>query len=85
LPPSRSQGADSAKLWRQIAKHAKSTDGMPPIWVYRGSDGELAIFNGVTRTTRIAKLSPGTLVPVEVVDTLTTPVGQWPTVGDKLP
>jgi hypothetical protein len=85
LPPSRSQGADPAKLWRQIAKYGKAATGMPPIWAYRGSDGELAIFNGVTRATRMAKLSPGTLVPVEVVDDLPTPVGHWPTVGDKLP
>jgi len=33
--------------------------------VSRGTDGELVINNGVTRATRIAKLSPGTTVRVE--------------------
>jgi hypothetical protein len=85
LPASRSSGADPAKLHRQIARHGKSAAGMPPIWAYRGTDGELVIFNGVTRATRIAKLSPGTLVPVEVVGDLPTTVRGWPTVGDRLP
>jgi len=85
LPPSRSQGADPAKLQRQIARHGRSAAGMPPIWAYRGSDGELAVFNGVTRATRIAKLSPGTPVPVIVVGDLPTAVGGWPKVGDRLP
>jgi hypothetical protein len=85
LPASRSAGADPGKLQRQIARHGRSAAGMPPIWAYRGTDDELAIFNGVTRATRIAKLSPGTLVPVEVVGDLPTPVGNWPTVGDRLP
>jgi hypothetical protein len=85
LPASRSAGADPAKLHRQIARHGRSAVGMPPIWAYRGTDGELAIFNGVTRATRIAKLSPGTPVPVEVVGDLPTRVGNWPTVGDRLP
>jgi hypothetical protein len=58
---------------------------MPPIWVFRGTDGELAIFNGVTRATRIAKLSPGTLVPIEIVGNLPNAVGDWSTVGERLP
>lgn len=85
LPASRSSGADPAKLHRQIARHGRSADAMPPIWAYRGTDGEFAIFNGVTRATRIAKLSPRTLVPVQVVGDLPTAVGNWPTVGDRLP
>ena len=36
--------------------------GMPPPWVYQGSDGELMLSNGVTRAYRIAKYSPGTLI-----------------------
>jgi hypothetical protein len=39
-------------------------------WVYRGSDGKLQLYNGVTRATRIAKPSPGTLIRVEVVGNL---------------
>ena len=85
LPASRSGGADPAKLQRQIARYGRSATGMPPIWIYRGTDGELAIFNGVTRATRIAKLSPGTLVPIDVLGDLPTPVGDWPTVGERLP
>ena len=39
-----------------------STDVMPPVWVYEGSDGVLEIINGATRATRIAKLAPGTKI-----------------------
>jgi hypothetical protein len=56
LPPSRLDGADPAKLHRQIARYGQSVQGMPPLFVYRGSDGELMISDGVTRATRVAKL-----------------------------
>src|SRR5262249_53152637 len=82
LPTTRLTGADPAKLQRQIARHGKSTQGMPPIEVYRGTDGELMIYNGVTRATRVAKLLPGHLIRVEVIDDLRTTVGHLPTVGD---
>src|SRR5207248_9238083 len=85
LPTSRLSGADPVKLQRQIARHGKSTQGMPSVEVYRGSDGELLIYNGVTRATRVAKLIPGTLIRVEVIDDLNAPVGHLPTIGDKLP
>jgi hypothetical protein len=58
---------------------------MPPPWVYRGSDGELVLYNGVTRATRVAKLTSGTLIRVEVVGELKRPVGHHPKVGDTLP
>jgi hypothetical protein len=58
---------------------------MPPPEVYRGSDGELMLYDGVTRATRVAKFLPGTLIRVEVIDDLTTPVGHLPTVEDMLP
>jgi hypothetical protein len=58
---------------------------MPIIWVHRGSDGVLMIYNGVTRATRIAKMAPGTLVRVEVVATIRRPVGHLPKVGDLIP
>jgi hypothetical protein len=70
VPSSRRTGADPIKLHRQIARFGASSAGMPPIIVYEGSDGVLVIYNGVTRATRIAKLSPGTLVRVEVVGRL---------------
>ena len=43
VPPSRRQGADLAKLTRQIALFGRSTVGMPPPWVYEGSDGVLML------------------------------------------
>ncbi len=85
LPPSRPQGADPFKLQVQIARFGRSTVGMPPLEVYRGSDAELMIFNGVTRATRVAKLLPGVLIRVEVLDKLKIPFGHLPTVKDQLP
>jgi hypothetical protein len=85
LPTSRLSGADPLKLHRQIAKYGTSTQGMHALEVYRGTDGELMIFDGVTRASRVAKLLPGHLVRVEVIDDIPTPVGPLPTVGDKLP
>jgi len=85
LPTTRLSGADPAKLQRQIAQHGLSTQGMPTVEVYRGTDGELMIYNGVTRATRVAKFLPGRTIRVEVIDGLSTAVGHLPTVGDKLP
>ena len=84
LPSSRRDGADPVKLQRQLAKHRTSLAGMPPLEVQRGSDGELVIYDGVTRATRVAKYLPGTSITVEVTGRLTGPVGGLPTVGDKL-
>ena len=69
----------------QIARFGASTAGMPPPWVYRGSDGALVLYNGVTRATRVAKLASGTLIRVEVVGDLKRPVGHYPKIGDTLP
>lgn len=85
VPSSLPQGADPAKLARQIARFGASAAGMPPPWVYEGTDGELVIFNGVTRATRIAKLAPGTLIRVEVVGTIRAVFGSLPAIGDLLP
>jgi hypothetical protein len=85
VPPSRRSGADPWKLQRQIARFGKSTQGMPTLEVSRGTDGELMINNGVTRATRVAKLLPGTLVRVEIIDDLPLPVGSFPRIGDLLP
>jgi hypothetical protein len=84
LPGSRRDGADPAKLRRQLARHGKSTDGMPPLEVKRGTDGELVIYDGVTRATRVAKYLPGTPVTVEVTGELLGPVGSLPTVGETI-
>lgn len=58
---------------------------MPAPWVYRGSDGALVLFNGVTRATRVAMLSPGTTIRVEVVGTFQRPAAGCPRLGDHLP
>ena len=85
LPPSRASGAEPIKLQRQIALYGTSVDGMPALWVYRGSDGALMIYDGVTRATRVAMLLPGTRVRVEVIGALTAPCGHLPTVGEPSP
>ena len=85
VPPSRPQGADPAKLQRQIARFGRSAAGMPPPWVYEASDGVLVVYNGVTRATRIAKLSPGTLIRVEVIGNLRRAAAGDPKIGDVLP
>lgn len=85
LPTSAWSGSDPAKLQGQIARFGRSTAGMPAPWVYRGTDGALVVFNGVTRATRVAKLLPGTLIRVEVIGDLKVAVGGYPTVGDRLP
>src|SRR5208282_730857 len=83
LPGSRRDGADPVKLQRQLAKHGTSFKGRPPPEVKRGSDGELVLFDGVTRATRVAKFLPGTPITVEVTGPLKGPVGALPTVGEK--
>jgi hypothetical protein len=85
LPTTRREGADPAKLQRQIAHYGTSLDGMPPLLVYRGSDGMLMIADGVTRATRAAKLRPGITIKVEVVGDLRKPCAHLPTVGERLP
>lgn len=85
LPSSRRSGADPFKLQRQIARFGVSAAGMPPPWVYEGSDGTLMLYNGVTRAVRIAKLAPGTLIRVEVIGRVHRPFATFPTIGDLLP
>lgn len=85
VPPSRSQGADPAKLARQIALFGRSAVGMPPPWVYEGTDGVLVLYNGVTRASRIAKLAPGVLIRVEVVGKLPRAFASYQRIGDVLP
>src|SRR5207245_11708490 len=85
LPNERIDGADPAKLQRQIARHGKSLTGMQPVLVYQGSDGELMLSDGVTRATRAAKLCPGSVIPAELLGSLPHTVGNPPTVQDPLP
>lgn len=85
LPSTRPTGADPLKLQRQIAQYGPATQGIPPLLVYRGTDGEFIIVDGVTRATRMAKLRPGVVVRVEVIGELSMPCAQLPTIGDHLP
>jgi hypothetical protein len=85
VPSSRPTGADPVKLQRQVAQFGASSKGMPPPWVYEGTDGEPVIFNGITRATRIAKLAPGALIRVDVIGKLGRGFGSLPTIGDLLP
>src|SRR4051794_26983024 len=84
LPRSRTVGADPYKLQQQIARFGASTVGMPPVWVYEGSDGALEVVNGVTRATRAAELAPGTRIKVEVIGRLRKPRAANPRIGDRL-
>lgn len=84
LPPG--QGADPTKLIRQISKHGDSLVGMPALEVVRGKEGPLRINAGVTRATRAAKLCPGQLVLVVVIQDLPLlEVRRMPQVKDVLP
>ncbi len=85
VPPSRRQGADPAKLSRQISLFGRSSVGMPPPWVYEGTDGVLMVYNGVTRATRMAKLAPGVFIRVEVIGKLPKAYASDPKIGDVLP
>ena len=85
VPPSRPQGADPAKLQRQISKFGASRLGMPPLTVFEASDGVLVVYNGVTRATRIAKLTPGETVPVEVIGKIRREFANALKIGDVLP
>lgn len=59
--------------------------GMPPPWVYEGTDGVLMLYNGVTRATRVAKLVPGALIRVEVIGQLPKAFATDPTIAEVLP
>ncbi len=85
LRPSQAGCADPYKLQTQIARFGASAAGMPPPWVYRGSDGGLVLYNGVTRAIRVARHAPGTLIRVEVVGEIKRPVASYPKVEDILP
>jgi hypothetical protein len=85
LPWSRRDGADPIKLTRQISRHGISLIGMPAPFVYRATDGELVLGDGVTRATRVAKLLPGTTIRVEVIGNLKVPGSPMPKLGDRLP
>ena len=85
LPSSRLSGADPVKLHDQMVRFGSGVAGMPPVLAYRGSDGGIMIYDGVTRATRVARLLPGRTVHVEVIRTISRPVGHLPLLGDTPP
>jgi len=84
LPPSRADGADPWKLHQQIRRFGSSKEGMPPIFVYEDPDGILEISDGVTRATRVAKMSPGESVPVVVIGRYRRSRADSPSIRDRL-
>ena len=58
---------------------------MPLLFVFQAADGELVIYDGVTRATRAAQQAPGQQVAVEVVGTFKMAASHLPTVEDRLP
>ena len=85
VSPARMQGADPAKLSRQISLFGRSVVGMPPLLVYEAADGVLVLYDGVTRATRVGKLSPQSLVCVEVIGRLPKNCASSPSIGELLP
>jgi len=85
LPTSRLTGADPFKLQRQIARFGPSIIGMPPPEVHRDKNGLLMVYDGVARATRIAKLTPGQLITVEIPDEMNGTFDHLPTIGSLLP
>lgn len=57
---------------------------MPPPWVYESPDGELIVYDGVTRATRAAKLMPGMAIRVEVIGKLRRAHGGTRTIGELI-
>jgi hypothetical protein len=84
LPPSRSSGPDPLKLASQISRFGNRSDGMPPILVTRGMQGEMMINDGVTRAFRIARLRPDATIIVEVIDDRPISLAHLPTVKERL-
>jgi hypothetical protein len=52
--------------------------------VYEGSDGALVLYDGVTRSERIARVSPESLVRVEIIGQLRKGYLTAKKVGDLL-
>ena len=85
LPPGRTTGADPIKFSRQLSKFGISFEGMPPLMVIRGRNGELQIVDGVTRAARIARLLPGRTLRVEIIEVRPNyDLGRYPTLGEVL-
>lgn len=85
LPPEREGGADNRKLTSQYYDFGDSIEDMPPIFVIEGADGELQIYNGVTRATRAYM----TDIYRDVIVEVTSILSDWdfstcPTIADTV-
>jgi hypothetical protein len=71
---------------RQIANFGDSIQGMPPLELVRGKDGNMRINDGVTRASRAAKLRPGQSVLAEnIQDIPSLDLTRMPKVKEALP
>ncbi len=68
-----------------MARFGAGVAGMPPVLAYRGSDGAIMIYDGVTRATRVAWLLQGRTIRVEVMRAIAKPFGHLPLLGDTIP
>lgn len=68
LPATRQAGADPFKLAEQIRRFGSNIEGVPPLFVILGADGEMVIIDGVTRATRVARQQPAATIPVEIIE-----------------
>ena len=84
LPNSRRDGADLVKLHCQLRYIGYNSAGMPPVFVRLASNGDYVPVDGVTRTSRMAKYSPGTLIELEIVGRYSLSTKGMPTVQEKL-
>lgn len=78
-------GADPAKLARQLSRHGTSIARSPPELLYQGTDDAFLLYDGVTRATRVAKFLAGTLIPAEIMGTIRMAVARFPKVKGRLP
>lgn len=63
----------------------RAMTGMPRLVMYRAIDGEMILYEGVTRLTRVGKLLAGQTVSVEVIGSLSSTGARLPTVEERLP
>src|SRR6266576_395883 len=68
--PTRQPATNSARPSTASSCGPTELDGMPPVELTRGQDGNLRLNDGVTRATRAAKMRPGELILAEVIATL---------------
>ena len=85
LPPEREGGADNFKLTSQCYDFGDSTEDMPPVLAIEGANGELQLYDGVTRATRAYMTNIYRDITVEVTGVL----AEWdfstcPTIADTV-